>query len=144
MMLLLKSDAAKVGIQYSIQAVPIATDFGTVLPCASTSSSCNWQIGYYVFIYQPDYLPTGDTLFLSGASSNVANYSSPTADALIKATFHNGSLQDFYKYENYITEQSPWIFLPFSSVHYEISTDLHGAIPVNTFLFINPEDWRFS
>jgi len=144
MMLLLKSDAAKVGIQYSIQSVPIATDFGTVLPCASSSSSCDWQIGYYVFIYQPDYLPTGDTLFLTGASSNVANYSSPTADALIKTTFHNGSLKDFYKFEDYITEQSPWIFLPFSSVHYEVTAKLHGAVPVNTFLFIDPENWRFK
>jgi peptide/nickel transport system substrate-binding protein len=144
MMLLLKSDAAKVGIQYSIQSVPIATDFGTVLPCASSSSSCDWQIGYYVFIYQPDYLPTGDTLFLTGASSNVANYSSPTADALIKTTFHNGSLKDFYKYEDYITEQSPWIFLPFSTVHYEVTATLHGAIPVNTFLFIDPENWRYK
>ena len=144
MMLLLKSDAAKVGIQYSIQSVPIDTDFGTVLPCASSSSSCSWEIGYYVFIYQPDYLPTGDTLFLTGASSNVANYSSPTADNLIKTTFHNGSLSDFYKYEDYLTEQSPWIFLPFSSVHYEVSADLQGAVPVNTFLFINPEDWRYK
>jgi peptide/nickel transport system substrate-binding protein len=144
MILLLKSDAAKVGIQYSIQSVSIATDFGTVLPCASTSSSCNWQIGYYVFIYQPDYLPTGDTLFLTGAASNVANYSSPTADGLIKTTFHSASLSAFQKYEDYLTEQAPWIFLPFSTVHYEVTAKLHGAVPINTFLFIDPENWRFK
>jgi peptide/nickel transport system substrate-binding protein len=144
MMLLLKSDAAKVGIQYSIKSVPFDTDFGTVLPCASSSSSCNWQMGYYVFIYQPDYLPTGDTLFLSGAASNVANYASPTADALIKTTFHSSSLSAFDKFENYITEQSPWIFLPFGTVHYEVSANIRGATPINTFLFIDPENWRFK
>jgi len=144
MMLLLKSDAAKVGIQYAIHAVPLATDFGTVLPCASSSSSCSWQIGYYVFIYQPDYLPTGDTLFFSGASSNVANYSSAALDKLITTTFHNGSLSAFYKYENYVTEEVPWIWLPFSSVHYEVTANLKGAVPVNTFLFINPENWRYK
>ena len=97
-----------------------------------------------MFIYQPDYLPTGDTLFLSGAASNVANYSSPTADTLIKATFHSDSLSEFFKYENYITEQSPWIFLPFSTVHYEVSANLHGPVPINTFLFIDPENWRYK
>ncbi len=143
-MLLAKSDAAKAGIQYSIQSVPIATDFGTVLPCESTSSSCKWQMGYYVFIYQPDYLPTGDTLFLSGASSNVANYSDPTADKLINTTYHDGSLSAFYEYEDYIATQAPWIWLPFSSVHYEVTSNLKGPVPINTFLFIDPENWRYK
>jgi peptide/nickel transport system substrate-binding protein len=143
MMLLIKSDAAKVGLQYTIQAVPIGTVFGTVLPCAAGSSACNWQIGYYAFIYQPNYLPSGDFLFTTGAPSNVANYSDPTADALINNVFHDSSLSAFYKFEDYFVMQSPWIWLPWGSVHYEVNSSMHGAVPINVFLFIDPESWRF-
>jgi peptide/nickel transport system substrate-binding protein len=142
-MLLLKTDAAKVGIDYTIQQVPLGTLFTTVAPCQG-GSSCQWQIGWYTWVYQPDYLPTGDALFLSGSGSNVANFSDPQADALIKATFHDGSPSTFYKYEDYVSQAAPWIWLPGGKALYQVNSKLTGATPINVFLFLSPDAWKFT
>ncbi len=142
--LLIKSDAAKVGIVYNIKSVPFATDFSTVAPCQAGAAACNWDIGWFAWVFQPDYLPTGDVLFSTGAGSNVANYSAPQADQLINATEHTNSLSTFYAYEDYIAQQAPWIWLPEGKGIYEVKSDLTGAIPpYNAFLFTHPETWGF-
>jgi hypothetical protein len=74
----------------------------------------------------------------------VANWSDSQADALINATFHDGSLGTFYKYEDYVSEAAPWIWLPGGKALYQVNSKLTGATPVNVFLFLSPDAWKFT
>ena len=60
--------------------------FGDISPCSG--AKCTWQIANYGigWTYFPDYYPTGEDNFLTGAATNFGGYSDPKADKLIRAT----------------------------------------------------------
>ena len=55
---------------------------------AVLGASCTWEIENWGggWIYSPDYYPSGEVLFQTGAGSNSGSYSDPTDDKLIKET----------------------------------------------------------
>ena len=65
-----------------------------------TGANCKWQMidtGQGWVYSAPQFAPTGESLFLTGAGSNAYSYSDPKADALIKATLTDnglGAIQD--------------------------------------------------
>ena len=67
-------------------------NFGDVLTVAAApctpGKACDWDMANWGggWVYAPDYYPTGEEIFASGASQNFGLYSDPHNDALIKAT----------------------------------------------------------
>jgi len=85
--------------------------FGNVLSkCQGAKTGfdlCDWGGGW---IYAPDYYPSGEELFQTGASSNTGGYSNPTMDKLITASVSGNS--KLTAYENYAAQQLPVFFKP--------------------------------
>ncbi len=62
------------------------TVIGTAIPCSG--SSCTWELEDWGggWVFSPDYYPSGELLFQTGAGSNSGSYSNKTADNLIRQT----------------------------------------------------------
>jgi peptide/nickel transport system substrate-binding protein len=141
----LQSSAASVGIKLNLQPEPfneVAAESGN---CVVTKTPCNWDFGAGIgWSYSPDYLPTGETLFLCGSPANAGGYCDKTNDALIAKTLVSGNLSDMYRWEDYLSTQLPVEWLPNSAAPLtEIADNLRGVTPQNAVLSINPENWYF-
>jgi len=101
------SEWAAIGVKVSVN-----TDtFSNVLSLCQGSGTgydmCDWGGGW---LYAPDYYPSGEELFATGAGSNTGSYSDPTMDNLINAsTSGNDTLT---AYEAYAAAQLPVFFKP--------------------------------
>jgi peptide/nickel transport system substrate-binding protein len=94
--------------------------------------------------YSPDFMPTGDTLFLCGSVANIGGYCSQTNDAMIDKTLTSSNLQYMYTWQDYLTQQLPEIWSPYAASQLtEIANNLKGALPQSSTLSINPENWYF-
>lgn len=137
-----KSDAAQAGIQLVMKVEPFNSVIGESVPCTSSQSSCNWQISNWGggWIYAPDFLPSGEALFATGAGSNSGNYTDPKMDQLIKATEQQNGVQPMYAYQDYASQQLPVIF---QANQYTISaiSDHVGGVNSNPLGSIVPEYW---
>jgi peptide/nickel transport system substrate-binding protein len=154
------------GIEYPKERVQIASDFelagvkidlkpeiGTAVesatvPCTPSQAACSWEMSTDGgWVYSPDYYPSGEDLFATGAGANYGSYSDPEADKLIEATNLASSespQQALDAYENYITQQAPVLWEGADYAPAESKTDLHGVLPLNPFTNINPENWYFT
>ena len=91
----------------------------------------------------PDYYPTGESIFQTGAGSNSGSYSDPTNDANIVAT--NQTSVPLTQYENYLAEQLPVVFQANNVTSLtETAKGLTGTTPQSPLQGINPEAWRFT
>jgi peptide/nickel transport system substrate-binding protein len=100
----------------------------------------NWGAGW---LFSPDYYPTGEEIFQTGAGSNSGSYSDPTNDANILAT--NVSQTPLTQYENYLAEQLPVVYEPNNVTSLtETAKGLDGTSPQSPLWAINPENWRFN
>jgi peptide/nickel transport system substrate-binding protein len=136
-----KSSWAAAGINMSLSQASFNTVIGTAVPC----SSCSWELQNWGagWIFAPDYYPTGEELFQTGAGSNSGSYSDKTNDSNILAT--NTTQAPLTDYENYLAEQLPVIYQPnAASLLSEIKHGLSGVTPQSPLIAINPEDWRFG
>ena len=72
------------GIRINLSPQP----FDTVVGAAFNSKDpAGWQLAEWgSWTYDPDYLPTGETLFETGAPNNAGGYSDHTNDSLTNAT----------------------------------------------------------
>ena len=94
--------------------------------------------------FSPEYLPTGDTLFLCGGVVDISGYCDKTNDAMIGKTLTSSNLQYMYSWQNYLSAQLPEIWMPDAASQLtEISNNLRGALPQSSTLSINPENWYF-
>jgi peptide/nickel transport system substrate-binding protein len=150
----LKSDAAQVGIDLSLTEHPFSTVIAAAAPCTPTQASCKWTMENWGggWVYSPDYLPTGEELYTTGAGSNYSSFTSPTADALINATTTGSATTEIPaidSYENYIGQQLPVIFQPAQSGNPDsggpdmISKHL-GGVSFNIYAAITPETWYLT
>ncbi|MGC2191554.1 MAG: ABC transporter substrate-binding protein [Candidatus Dormiibacterota bacterium] len=124
--------------------------FGDVITNAYTPGDAwqadDWNGGW---VYSPDYLPTGEELFETGASSNVGGYNSAEANALIKATnvapTAKAEITAIDKYENYLAQQLPVIWTPNQPNQLTVySNKLSGLVPQGVFDELYPQDYRVS
>jgi peptide/nickel transport system substrate-binding protein len=146
----LQSSAGQAGIQINLSQVSgelITADDVSCTP--SKATPCTWEAGDWGsgWVYAPDFYPSGEDLFLTGSVANYGSYSNPENDSLIEATLSpNATTQSMYNWENYIAKQVPVIWMPDYPIEtLEVSSNLQGiAQTLNSFSFINPEDWYYT
>jgi peptide/nickel transport system substrate-binding protein len=137
-----KSSWAQAGINVNLTTSTFNTVIGIAIPCSG--SSCTWQMQNWGggWIFAPDYYPSGEVLFQTGASSNAGSYSDPKADTLIKSTtIGNATLA---AYQNYLAQQLPVVWQPNPVTVFEVNKNLQQVTPINSLQTINPEDWYFT
>lgn len=136
------SEWSKAGIHVTTKSEPFNQVLGYAAPCKK-GPTCTWEFANWGggWIFSPDYLPTGEEIFATGAGSNSGNYNDPTNNSEITQTNLNSSLAIFDKWENYLAEQLPVIWQPIATGLTEISTNIGGVTPINALLNLNPEYW---
>jgi peptide/nickel transport system substrate-binding protein len=138
-----KSSWAQVGIQITLTTATFDVVIGNAQQCHG--SACTWEMENWGggWTYSPNYYPSGEELFQTGAGANLGQYSDPDADRLIKETnFGDANLS---AYENYLAKNLPVVWQPHAAFELaEIQKNLQGATPLNPLLAINPEDWYFT
>jgi peptide/nickel transport system substrate-binding protein len=134
-----KSDASKAGIDVTIVGQTFNTVIGEAVP-----SNPSWQGAMYgLWIYSPDYYPTGEELFATGAGSNGGQYSNATMNNLINATNTSSSSSAYAAFDNYAAVQLPYIYQPLEYAIQATKSNLHGVVwnPLQTLL---PEYYYFT
>jgi peptide/nickel transport system substrate-binding protein len=131
------------GIKITLTTASFNTVIGNAVPCSG--KSCTWELASWGggWVYAPDYYPSGELLFQTGAGSNSGSYSDKTNDNLIHDTnFGDSTLA---QYENYLAKSLPVVWQPNQAYAVtEIQKNLQGVTPQNPLLNINPENWYFT
>ena len=130
------------GIKINLTTASFNTVIGNAVPC--TGKSCTWELASWGgWVYAPDFYPSGELLFQTGAGSNSGSYSDKKNDALIHDTnFGDATLA---AWQNYLATQLPVVWqpnLPTSSPR--SGRTCKGVMPQNPLLSINPENWYFT
>jgi peptide/nickel transport system substrate-binding protein len=96
--------------------------------------------------FAPDYYPSGEVAFSTGAIGNWGSYSDAAMDSKIKATTTQPGSTVFQDWANYTAQQLPMLFMPLSASQISaIKTSLAGAAPQpSAGLAITPESWYFT
>jgi peptide/nickel transport system substrate-binding protein len=140
-----KSSWSQAGIHVNLTTGTFDTVLGIAVPCGSSSSNCSWEMENWGggWIFSPDYYPSGEDLFQTGASSNSGSYSDTKMDRLIKdTTVGSASLSE---YGVYGAKQLPAVvWQPITIVANEVNKKLQGVTPINALTNINPENWYFT
>jgi peptide/nickel transport system substrate-binding protein len=111
-----------------------------VTPTCQDWDMANWGGGW---LFAPDYLPTGEEIFATGAGSNSGNYNDAENNKLIVETNKSSSSAVFTQWENYLATNLPVIWQPDGVGETEVAKDLGGVLPINALANLNPEDWYF-
>ena len=142
----LQSNAAQVGIKLNLDSKPIndVTE-ASLANCVVAKISCDWDFAAWGGgTFSPDYLPTGDVYFLTGAATNSGGYSDAENDALIEKTLTSGNLSYMYAWENFLSAQLAQEWQPEPAFQLtEVANNLKGFLPQSPTLSINPETWYF-
>jgi len=142
----LQSNAAQVGIRLNLQPKPINQVTSVAAAnCVAVKTPCNWDMANFEgFTFSPDYLPTGDVLYLTGATSNYGAYSNAENDAMIEKTLTSSDLSYMYAWQDYLATQLPFEWQPFPAYQLtEVANNLKGVTPQSSTLSITPESWYF-
>ncbi len=150
----LATQARKVGIDISLTTHIFSGVVGSAVVCRPSQRTCKWTAENWGggWIYGPDYLPTGESLYNPGAAANAGSYSDPKMTQLITATITGPAgqqAQSLAAYAQYNTRQLPVLFTPIQIGTYEagagtlVAKNL-GGYAANAFGFMNPEDWYFT
>jgi peptide/nickel transport system substrate-binding protein len=143
---IMKSDYAQGGVRLTLVPQSFSTIIGELAPCQPSQASCKWQalnLGEGWNFNGPGFLPTGESLFATGAATNAGSYSNPAEDSLITATHTSASPSVFQHYATYTAEQVPLIWTPNFYTVQAVGGGLANVHfnPLNTLL---PEYWHFT
>jgi peptide/nickel transport system substrate-binding protein len=139
-----KSAAAQAGITINVSSSTFNQVISNASPCTATQAACKWQMENWAggWTYSPDYYPTGDEIFQTGAGANFGSYSDPTADNLITATYTASASQSqstLNAYQDYMAKNLPVMYQPNPDYELaEIKSTLHG-VQFNAFGNLLPE-----
>jgi peptide/nickel transport system substrate-binding protein len=137
-----KSSWAQAGINITLTSASFDTVIGNATPCPKGCSweMANWGAGW---IFSPDYYPSGEEIFQTGAGSNSGNYSDQVNDANIVAT--NNTDVSLTQYEDYLAQQLPVVWQPnYANPMNEIQKTLKGTQPANVLDALTPENWHWA
>ncbi|MDA8303383.1 MAG: ABC transporter substrate-binding protein [Actinomycetota bacterium] len=156
----LKSQAAQVGINLELSSAPFAQVVGKAINCGPhgyakpSSAQCswtalNWGAGW---VYAPDYEPTGESLFATGAGADFSGYSTAKADALIAATAtvpESRTASSLINYEYYMAEQLPVVYFPTATgdptaAAVDLISKHLGGFNNNVYTNLTPETWYLT
>lgn len=148
----LEAQAAKVGIQINLTEHPFDSVISSATQCTAGQPTCNWTSENWGggWIYAPDFLPTGESLFLGGAAANYSNYNDPTANSLINATLTASNEQSaLTAYAQYMETSLPVVYGPTSIGTYggdagTLVNSKLGGYAANAFGYIDAEDWYLT
>ena len=143
----LQSNALALGIKLNLEPKPFnqvtALAAGN---CVVAKIPCDWDMANWGggWSFAPDYLPTGETLFVCGSIANSGGYCNKTNDAMIDQTLTSSNLSFMYSWQDYLAPQLPLMWQP-NAVYYlaEVANNLHGVLPQEVTLNLTPEDWYF-
>jgi peptide/nickel transport system substrate-binding protein len=143
----LQSNAAALGIKLNLESKP-ADAMGAIAGgnCVVAKLPCNWDMANFGlgWTFSPDFLPTGEELFLCGVAANYGGYCDQTNDTLIEKTLTSGNLQYMYQWQDYLAPQLPVMWQPWAAYTLtEVADNLKGVTPQSSTLSINPENWYF-
>jgi peptide/nickel transport system substrate-binding protein len=139
-----KASWAQVGINVTLSSASFDTVLGIAVPCTG-GGNCAWELQDWGggWEFSPDYYPTGEEIFSTGAGSNSGSYSNATNDANTKATDNTSANLDTY--QNFLAKDLPVVWQPNPAYEMsEISNKLHGATPQNVFGYLTPENWYLT
>lgn len=140
----LKSDASEAGVTINLSSISAGSVLTEAVPCKPTQSTCGWQMATYGG-WTPFLDPVVSSLFEPGAL-DAEGYDSPVDNSNITAAIDgSGGSSIITKYQNYLATQLPVIWGP--DPDYQVSailSNLHGAIPQDPTLAINPEQWYLT
>jgi peptide/nickel transport system substrate-binding protein len=143
----LKSNASQVGINITLRGETfdtVVTNYSTA--CSSGTSACDWTMANWGggWVYGPDYYPTGETLFQTGAVSNSGSYTDPQVDQYISQSITTNDTQPFLNYEQALAKNLPVLYQPnYTYALNEIGNGLGGVTPNSPLAFIFPEEWHY-
>jgi peptide/nickel transport system substrate-binding protein len=140
------SDAKSAGIPVTLVGKSFNYILQNFYDAAAPANVDKWAMedfgGFTIGAY-----PTTNTIFNTGGTFNIGDYSDPTADKLINASVY-GSNQSAVKAEaSYLATNLPAFFQPNASHVYAWKTNLSG--PQASFweltqFSMSPEEWYFS
>jgi peptide/nickel transport system substrate-binding protein len=144
-----KAKQAGITINLTVQAAPTITS--AAVPCKPSQALCKWQAADWNggWVYADPYLPTGEVLFATGASTNFGSYSNQQANKLIDDTISapvSQEAQALGNYASFMAQQLPVIYQPTSVGLYTsnagtlVSAKL-GGFAANSFTYLTPEAW---
>ena len=138
----IKSTAAMAGIDITLVAHSFVDVVSTVGRCPS---ACNWQLAFFgVPSYEP-VLPTGENSFLPGSPLNLGGYRNASSTAAIKTLLRSSDPTAYFQYEDTVARQLPWLWLPTPAYQLTmIKKDLKGVDPLNAYLYLTPENYRYD
>jgi peptide/nickel transport system substrate-binding protein len=143
----LQSAGSLVGIKLNLIPKPFADVISTAGGnCVVVKAPCNWDLANWGFgwSFSPDYLPTGDELFMCGAVANSGGYCDKNNDSLISKTLYSSNLQYMYNWQDYLSPQMPVQYQPLGAFTLtEVVNNLRGVLPQSPTLSITPESWYF-
>jgi peptide/nickel transport system substrate-binding protein len=142
-----KATAASVGITINLSSAPSNSVIGDISVCKPSQPSCSWELLNWGtgWEYSPDFYPTGEDLFKTGAAENDGSYSNPTMDKLIDASDYQPGQSTLNAFEQYIRQQTPVLWQPEAVYQIsEVASDLHGVFPQSPLNGITPQDWYYS
>jgi peptide/nickel transport system substrate-binding protein len=102
-----------IGISTKVTLEPFDSVVSDCVGNSASWSICLWGAGW---IYAPDYYPSGESLYVPGASFNIGAYSDAALTAAVKAsTFGTASLASF---ANIAAQQLPDLYQPNTTNNY--------------------------
>jgi peptide/nickel transport system substrate-binding protein len=143
----LASNASLVGISLTPQQQSLIDVVTAAFSPCSAASPC-WDMAFWgSWTYAPDYLPTGEELFMTGAINNAGDYNNPTNNTMIIDTLRAKTPSAFdsamYNWQNYLARNLPVVWEPDAPQLVETIKGLHTG-PLNSALNITPEDWYWQ
>lgn len=104
-----KASWEQAGIRTNMSSATFNAVIGAAVPCPK---GCKWTMENWGggWIYSPDYYPTGEEIFATGAGSNSGNFTTATNNKLIKQT--DVSKAKLTKYENWLANKLPVVWQP--------------------------------
>jgi peptide/nickel transport system substrate-binding protein len=141
----LQSAAHSAGVTVNLSQGQFNQITGITGVCKTGTSACNWDGVMYGGTTYGVY-PTGNGFFTTDANGQ-GNYSSPTADKLVHETEYGNSTSAFAAYENYISKDLPFVWLPWQQPGYvAVLKNVKGYTDDqdNPFQDTFPQNWSYS
>ena len=145
---------AKAGISLALSQESTADVASTIQDGCSQAKPCNdWDLAdvalSFTWTYGPDFLPTGEELFVSGAVDDSGGYSSPVNDANVAATNtapnSAAEISALYRYQDYLAKQLPVLSMPLGHIQLTMyKSDLRGLVPQDPFDIIYPQQYSLG
>jgi peptide/nickel transport system substrate-binding protein len=147
----MESSFSNEGITLQLRGAPFGTVMTQGYSCnPATGAGCSYALGFSgspSWTYVPQYYPSGDP-FISDSGNLIYAGNPPFVNQIMKliTLSHYGSgPSGLYKYENYVSIECPYLWLPDADYQISlISNKLKGITAQDTTGHIYPDYWSLS